>query len=256
MIIPRNFIPSLFTILNAFCGFMSIIHSANGNFSLAGMFIIYAALFDAVDGIAARLTNSTSDFGVELDSLADVISFGLAPSFLLYSIYFNELSNIGIVISSLVFVFAAIRLARFNVQLTGHNKDYFNGLPSPVSSLTIVTYIIFYHNRVFSVETSSAAIIFLSVLLPVLMVSKFRYETFPKPSLKAFKENPPVFIIIFIAAIVSIVTRGEAVFILCLVYISTGIMRSIYNMIFKKKKSVPDNRETVTENELNLKQTK
>lgn len=83
------------------------------------MFIIIATLFDAVDGLAARLTKSSSEFGVELDSLSDVISFGLAPSFLIYGIYLNELGDIGVVISSLIMVFAAIRLARFNVQLVG-----------------------------------------------------------------------------------------------------------------------------------------
>jgi CDP-diacylglycerol---serine O-phosphatidyltransferase len=253
MIIPRNFIPSLFTILNAFCGFMSIIHASNDNFLQASLFIIYASLFDAIDGFAARLTNSTSDFGVELDSLSDVISFGIAPSFLLYNLYLNQLGNIGIVLASFIFVFAAIRLARFNVQLTGHNKDFFNGLPSPISSLTITSYVIFYHDRIFSDEVSRIMIIVLAILLPVLMVSKFKYDTLPKPSFEAFKKNPFIFIILLIAIIVTIATRGEGLFTFCLFYISTGIFRSIYNLIFKKKKLRGKN---YSGNELKLKETK
>jgi len=143
MFISRKFIPSLFTILNAFCGMMSVIYSAKGEFDEAALFIIYASLFDAVDGLAARLTNSASKFGVELDSLSDVISFGLAPSILIYYVYFNQLGDIGIVMSSLIMVFAAIRLARFNVQLTGFEKEKFNGLPAPMTAFTICTYILF-----------------------------------------------------------------------------------------------------------------
>ena len=165
MFISRKFIPSLFTILNAFCGFMSVIFSSKGNFDDASLFIIFASFFDAIDGLAARLTNSASAFGVELDSLSDVISFGLAPSFLIYSIYLNELGDIGIVLSSLVMVFAALRLARFNVQLVGFDKDKFNGLPAPMATFTICTYILFYHNKIFTDQVSEIVIIVLALAI-------------------------------------------------------------------------------------------
>ncbi|MEO8210535.1 MAG: CDP-diacylglycerol--serine O-phosphatidyltransferase [bacterium] len=253
MLFSRKFIPSLFTILNAFCGFMSIINAAKGDFTDASLFIIYASLFDAVDGLAARLTNSSSEFGVELDSLSDVISFGVAPSFLLFSIYMNELGDIGIVLSSLTMVFAALRLARFNVQLVGFDKDKFNGLPAPMTSITICTYILFYHNKIFSESVSQIVIIILSIALPLLMVSRIKYESLPKPSLYAIKKNPLVFIILFIAIILTIATNGEGSFSFCLFYIFTGIIRSTKNLIFRKRKIVENE---ITGRPVELKETK
>lgn len=248
MFISRKFIPSLFTILNSFCGLMSIINSAKGDFTDASFFIIYASLFDAVDGLAARLTKSMSEFGVELDSLSDVISFGVAPSFLLYSIYLNRLGDIGIVLSSLVMVFAALRLARFNVQLTGFDKDKFNGLPAPMTAITLVSYILFYHDKILSEEISRVVIIVLAILLPLLMVSKIKYDSLPKPSLEAVKKNPLIFIILFIAIVLTMITNGEGSFSFCLFYIFSGIFRSIKNLIFKKQKVMKEEMSEIINN--------
>lgn len=253
MLISRKFIPSLFTILNAFCGFMSIINSSNGEFVQASLFIIYASLFDAVDGLAARLTKSSSEFGVELDSLSDVISFGAAPSFLLYSIYLNQLGDIGIVLSSLVMVFAALRLARFNVQLVGFDKDKFNGLPAPMTAMTICTYILFYHNKILSENVSQKVIVILSILLPVLMVSRISYDSLPKPNLSSIKKNPLTVVILLIAVILTIATNGEGSFSFCLFYVFSGIIRSIKNLLFRKHKVVE---EDLTEEPIKLKELK
>ncbi|MEO6693605.1 MAG: CDP-diacylglycerol--serine O-phosphatidyltransferase [Ignavibacteria bacterium] len=253
MLISRKFLPSLFTVLNAFCGFMSIIFAAKGDFTNACLFIIYASLFDAVDGLAARLTNSASQFGVELDSLSDVISFGAAPSFLLYNIYMDQLGDIGIVLSSLLMVFAALRLARFNVQLVGFDKNKFNGLPVPMAAMTIVSYILFYHDKIFSSSVSEIVLIVLSILLPILMVSKFQYDSLPKPSLYAIKKNPVIFIVVIIALILTLWTKGEGSFAFCLIYIFTGIVRSIKDLIFRKRRI---SSEDFPGEELGLKETK
>jgi len=253
MFISRKFIPSLFTILNAFCGFMSIIFAAKGDFTNACLFIIYASLFDAVDGLAARLTKSSSQFGVELDSLSDVISFGAAPSFLLYNIYMDQLGDIGIVLSSLLMVFAALRLARFNVQLTGFDKNKFNGLPVPMAAMTIVSYILFYHNKIFSPVVSEKVLLTLSIALPLLMVSRIKYDSLPKPSLIVIKNNPIIFIILFIAIVLTIATKGEGSFSFCLFYIFTGIIRGIKEIIFRKRKVIE---KDLTNEPLELKETK
>lgn len=237
MYIPRKFIPSLFTILNAFCGFLSLLNAANGDIHHACLFIIYAALFDGVDGIAARLTNSSSRFGVELDSLADVISFGLAPSVILYYSFYNQYNDIGLVLSSLIMIFAAIRLARFNVQLDGFEKNEFRGLPAPMAAFTIVSYMLFYHDKNFSPELSRIFIIALSVILPMLMVSKFRYHTLPNPSKRALLKDPIKFIVLFIAVALIIFTKGEGSFAFCLFYISSGIFIWIKNGLIKKRKN-------------------
>lgn len=252
MLISKKFIPSLFTILNAFCGFLSVINSANHEYETAAMFIVFATLFDAVDGLAARLTKSSSEFGVELDSLSDVISFGLAPSFLIYGIYLNELGDIGVVISSLIMVFAAIRLARFNVQLVGFDKDKFNGLPAPMAAMTIVTYILFYHDKIFSLSSSKNFLFVLSIILPVLMVSRIKYESLPKPSLFAIKKNPIIFVILLIAVIITLATGGEGSFSFCLFYIFSGIIISLKNFVFKKKL----NKDDILDEHLDLKKSK
>ncbi|MBK7158280.1 MAG: CDP-diacylglycerol--serine O-phosphatidyltransferase [Ignavibacteria bacterium] len=252
MLISKKFIPSLFTILNAFCGFLSVINSANHEYETAAVFIIIATLFDAVDGLAARLTKSSSEFGVELDSLSDVISFGLAPSFLIYGIYLNELGDIGVVVSSLIMVFAAIRLARFNVQLVGFDKDKFNGLPAPMAAMTIVTYILFYHDKIFSLSSSKNFLFVLSIILPVLMVSRIKYESLPKPSLFAIKKNPIIFVILLIAVIITLATGGEGSFSFCLFYIFSGIIISFKNFVFKKKL----NKDDILDDHLDLKKSK
>ncbi len=252
MLISKKFIPSLFTILNAFCGFLSVINSANHEYETAAMFIVFATLFDAVDGLAARLTKSSSEFGVELDSLSDVISFGLAPSFLIYGIYLNELGDIGVVVSSLIMVFAAIRLARFNVQLVGFDKDKFNGLPAPMAAMTIVTYILFYHDKIFSLSSSKNFLLILSIILPILMVSRIKYESLPKPSLFAIKKNPIIFVILLIAVIITLATGGEGSFSFCLFYIFSGIIISLKNFVFKKKL----NKDDILDEHLDLKKSK
>lgn len=238
MAISKKFIPSLFTILNAFAGFLSIVHTTNGNFETACWFIVYAGIFDVLDGIIARLTRSASDFGVELDSLADVISFGVAPSFLLYTIHFKNFEAPGIVISSLILIFAAIRLARFNISLVGFDKEKFTGIPTPISALTIVSYLLYYHERILSYQASNNVIFLLSIGLPLLMVSKFKYPAFPRISVKVLKQKPFLSGLIIISIVAIILTKGVVAFPLFVGYSFWGIIIYIYKL-FTPKKSKP-----------------
>ncbi|NUM61438.1 MAG: CDP-alcohol phosphatidyltransferase family protein, partial [Ignavibacteriaceae bacterium] len=104
-------IPNLFTAMNMFCGFLSIINASEGNYEYSAWLIFVAAVFDALDGLVARLTNSSSELGVELDSLSDVVSFGAAPSFLLYKTFFYSMNTWGILISALPLIAGGFRLA-------------------------------------------------------------------------------------------------------------------------------------------------
>src|SRR5436305_1351453 len=113
--------------MNLFCGFFAIVKATEGSYQTAAWLIVLAGTFDALDGAMARITNSSSEFGVELDSLADVVSFGTAPAFILYSAYFHNLETIGVMLAALPALCGALRLARFNVQLVGFDKDYFRG---------------------------------------------------------------------------------------------------------------------------------
>lgn len=238
MLVSRKFIPSLFTILNAFAGFLSIVNTTSENFEIACWFIVYAGIFDVLDGIIARITKSVSDFGVELDSLADVISFGVAPSFLLYTIHFKNFDAPGIVISSLILIFAAIRLARFNISLVGFDKEKFTGVPTPMTALTIVSYLLYYHEKIFSHQASNNIILLLSIGLPLLMVSKFKYPAFPKISVKVLKQKPVLSGLIIISTIVIMLTKGVAAFPLFVGYSCWGIITYTYNLFTPKKSKV------------------
>ena len=235
MVVSKKFIPSLFTILNAICGFMSVISSSHGEYEQAIFFIFYAAVFDVLDGMVARILNTSSDFGVELDSLSDVVSFGFAPSFLLYSFFFKDYNAVGILVSSLVLAFGAIRLARFNISLTGYTKDVFYGIPVPMAALVICSYVLFYHNKVFTPQLSEKFIFALTILVSIMMVSKFRYPAMPSLSMKSIKSKPLIFILIFIGIVVSAVTKGYAIFPITILYVLFGIVNTFIPVKEKKK---------------------
>jgi CDP-diacylglycerol--serine O-phosphatidyltransferase len=246
-----KFIPSLFTVLNLFCGFLSIISAANSNIEQASLFIIYASLFDAFDGVVARFTGTSSKFGVELDSLSDVVSFGVAPSFILYRFYFINLDGMGIAIAALVMIFAALRLARFNAQLVGFDKNYFSGVPAPLAAVTIASFFLFYFNKNFNIQLSVIFIYILAFLLPVLMVTKFKYDITPKFSGREIKGHPVKYIIIFLVIIMIILTKGDGLFIFCVFYLSTGIFRGVRNWIrrlLRPSRSTEENLKVKTHN--------
>ena len=117
--VTRSVIPNLFTAMNMFSGFLSIINASQGKYDYAAILIIIAAIFDALDGIMARLTKSSSELGVELDSLSDVISFGAAPAFLIYSTYLHDFNAAGIVISSLLINCRRLQACTFQCSACG-----------------------------------------------------------------------------------------------------------------------------------------
>jgi CDP-diacylglycerol--serine O-phosphatidyltransferase len=131
-------------------------------------------------------------------------------------------------------LFGAIRLARFNARLVGYDKNYFSGVPIPLSALTVVSFFLFYYGRGFQSQFSDIFIYVMVFLLPVLMVSKFRYDTLPKFTTREIKSHPVKFIFIFLIIIMIIITRGEGLFAFCLFYLSTGVFRSIMNFGRKK----------------------
>lgn len=191
MKITRAVVPSLFTTLNAFCGFMSIMHASRGQIELGAWFIVLAAVFDSLDGVMARITRSSSQFGVELDSLADVVSFGAAPSLLVFQAYLHSLNNWGILISSMPLVFGAIRLARFNVQLVGFDKEHFTGLPIPFQALTLCAFLLQYYTEGAGLQgLSKQALAPLVAGLSLLMVSRVPYDTLPRFTSRDLRAHP------------------------------------------------------------------
>ncbi|GAB6283163.1 MAG: CDP-diacylglycerol--serine O-phosphatidyltransferase [Ignavibacterium sp.] len=234
----RRLFPNFFTTLNIFCGFLSIIWSMNGNYVFASWLIIFAALFDAFDGIAARLTHTSSQFGVELDSLADAISFGVAPAFLIYSVQFYNYQMFGIILS-FIFLFGCVfRLARFNSQLVGFEKEMFYGLPTPSAAITLASFIfLFYKDGHLSSNVESFSIP-LVIILSLLMASKIKYDILPKFSLEGVKEKPYHFVFIFTSIILIIFTKGKALFFIFLFVILLGIFREIFSRMFSQQNKI------------------
>ncbi len=226
-------IPNLFTALNMFSGFLSIIYTSNNNFVYAGWLIIVAAIFDTLDGLMARLTKSSSELGVELDSLSDVVSFGAAPSFLLYRTYFFNYDTVGIILSSLPLIAGGFRLARFNVQLVGFDKKYFTGLPIPSAAILFATFVLSYYRNGFE-EIFNYVITPGVILISYLMVSKVRYETIPKFSAENIKSNPINFIFIFLSVIAVILFYVKGLFFSFVVMILLGLIRHYHKQFFHK----------------------
>lgn len=172
-------IPNLLTTGNLFSGLFSILAVFNANYIAAAIAILVAVVFDMLDGKSARWTNSTSQFGVEYDSLADLVSFGVAPGLLIYS---WALSTHGMMGSAVMFAFVAcgaLRLARYNVMSSSGESKYFTGLPIPAAASVVATLVIFDHHIVrMGAEVKPLLILIMTLGLAFLMVSTIKYRSF------------------------------------------------------------------------------
>lgn len=231
MKITRAVVPSLFTILNIFCGFLSLLSTARGEYDMAAWLIISAGIFDVLDGAMARITKSFSDFGVELDSLCDVVSFGVAPSFLVYTIYLHTLDGAGTLISAMPMAFGAMRLARFNAQLVGYDKDYFKGLPIPATAIMICAFVLQYYTPEGLNSNVAGLLAPMVILLSLLMVSKIKYDTLPKFSKRGIMQHPLRFTVTVIGLTAVVVTQGRALFPFFIFYIATGPLRFMVQVV-------------------------
>jgi len=203
--LKTSFIPSLFTILNLFSGFFAITKVIEGAYISAIILIILASIFDALDGKVARLIGKDSRFGIEFDSLADIVSFCLAPSILIYNVYLSELEIVGAMIAFFPLLFGAIRLARFNViaQSTGR-KSYYLGLPVPVSAITMTSYLWFNYS-IYKNYGDPRILLPMVVTLSFLMVSKIRFSLLPHISFKRsihYSIRSAIILLIFISMVI------------------------------------------------------
>jgi CDP-diacylglycerol--serine O-phosphatidyltransferase len=171
-------LPSLFTLGNMFCGYACVVYAMRGAYETAAPFIGFAILLDMLDGRIARLTGTASDFGVQFDSLADVISFGIAPAVLSFAWGLSALGRLGWAAGFLFVTAAAMRLARFNIQsAAGADKRYFVGLPSPAAAAVPAATVFFYPEGIY--DYRAALPVLAMVLLPAaLMVSTIRFRSF------------------------------------------------------------------------------
>jgi len=195
-------LPSMFTIANMFCGYACIVYAMRGRFEIAAAFIGIAGLLDMMDGRIARATGTTSAFGLELDSLADVISFGLAPAILAFVWGLTPLGRIGWTVGFLFVTAAALRLARFNIQSPTGDKRYFVGLPSPAAAAVPAASVFAYPVQLTEPTQSLAALAI--VLVPaILMVSTVRFRGFKTINLGWRRQYLALFAIAIALAVVA-----------------------------------------------------
>ncbi len=196
-------LPSMFTIGNMFCGYACIVFAMRGEFHTAAPFIGIAFIMDALDGRIARMTGATSAFGIQLDSLADVISFGMAPAILSFAWGFHELGRWGWAIAFLFVAAAALRLARFNIQTTAApDKRYFVGMPSPAAASVPAATVFAWP---YQIQDFGAALLVVPVVLvpALLMVSTVRFRSFKDLNLGWRRSYVPLFLVVLVVAAVA-----------------------------------------------------
>ena len=236
-------LPSVLTTFGMFAGFYSIISSINGDFTIAAISILIAMFWDTLDGRVARLTNTQSAFGAEYDSLADLVSFGLAPALLVYQWTLYELGRFGWLAAFVYLACAALRLARFNTQVGIADKRYFQGLPSPAAAGVIASMIWL---KIWTFASFDSDVISLgyylgagiTILCGLLMVSNIRYYSFKEFDSKKASFR---FLLIVILSLIILVSKPNIIlFTGFFVYLLSGPVITIVGLNrnrLKKKKA-------------------
>lgn len=228
-------VPCMLTICSLFSGFYSIISAINGHFFAAAIAIVVAAVFDGLDGRVARMTRSTSTFGMELDSLCDMVSFGVAPGLLAYLWALTPYGRYGWLAAFLYVATTALRLARFNSQTVASPSHDFTGLPCPAAAGMIATAVMFSTHVFKTTDTvQHISLLILVYLLSYLMVSTHRYLSFKHTEIA--KEKRFQLIVGMILLMILLASEPPiTLFVTALLYILSGPFLAIKNRITKKK---------------------
>src|SRR3954462_2172173 len=216
-------LPSLLTMGNMFCGYACVVYAMRGEYETAAPFIGFAVILDMLDGRIARMTNTTSEFGVEFDSMADIISFGMAPAILSFQWGLSALGRLGWAAGFLFVAAAAMRLARFNIQgAGGGDKRYFVGMPSPAAAAIPAATVFAYPYGLYDYRAALPALAM--VLVPAaLMVSTIRFRSFKTIDSTARR---PYTVLIFVAAgIVAVATHPQwTLVVIAYTYLASGFI--------------------------------
>jgi len=238
-------LPNLITLSSMFFGFYSIVASLNSDYERAAWAIMIASVFDVLDGWVARITHTATRFGIEMDSLADVISFGVAPGVLVYTWTLSSFGKIGWLGSFFLVACAALRLARFNVQMGSTEKKHFTGLPTPASALVIATTVLAYQEIIHILEQLKLVqladvvgkdywVLALTFILAGLMVSNITYHSIKEANLK---ERRPFGILVIIAAFLAVVAYHPelVLFLVSISYVAVGILEALFKLLKRQK---------------------
>jgi len=235
---PRRlafFLPNTFTALNMACGFFSVILGWKGDFYQASMLLVLGAVFDSVDGRVARMTGTQSAFGEQFDSISDVVTFGVAPAFLVYNKFFINMGRLGLITSFIFLLCGALRLARFNANIDKVSSDFFQGLPIPSGALAIVGLILFTgeYPELGIMDHPWIAIIYV-LFYAFLMISNIPFNSFKNsPWVKSHKKR--VLFIIFTVLILILAFHEIMIGGLILLYVLGSLL-----YFFKNKGALED----------------
>jgi CDP-diacylglycerol---serine O-phosphatidyltransferase len=237
-------LPNMITLSSMFAGFYSIIASFNSDYERAAWAILIATVFDGLDGWVARMTHTATRFGIEMDSLADVISFGVAPGVLIYTWTLSSFGRVGWLGSFFLVACGALRLARFNVQMGSTEKKHFSGLPIPASAMVIATTVLAYDELIGILDRMKMSwleevvgkdywVLAMTFVLAGLMVSTVTYHS---PKEANLKERRPFRMLVAVAAFLAVVAYHPALvlFLLSIVYVLTGIVEALFKALRRR----------------------
>jgi CDP-diacylglycerol--serine O-phosphatidyltransferase len=229
-------LPNTLTLCSMLLGFFSILASLKGNYLHASWAIIFATVFDGLDGWVARLTHSTTKFGIELDSLSDLVAFGVAPAVMMYKWALTPFGRIGWAAAFLFLACGALRLARYNVQMGSTESKSFTGMPIPGAATIVATLVIFYFQMWGLMPEKNIFILFLTFFLAVLMVSTLRFHGMKELD---FRKRKPFWILVAIVVVLTIILMHPpiALFIFAMIYLIGGIFENII-LYYRKKKQM------------------
>lgn len=237
--LPRHksvyILPNMLTVTSLFIGFLGITLAIKGNFEACALCILASCVFDGLDGKVARLTGTTSEFGVQLDSLADLVAFGVTPALMVYLWELQQYGRLGLVAGFLMITCGALRLARFNVQTKTTSKKFFIGLPIPAAACTLATMVLFasYLPEWVRTDILPMAALVMVYVVSIFMVSTIRFYSFKEFGfLKAHRFSAMVTAILLFALIAS---KPKLLgFIIFLGYLVSG---PVYTLFFLSRRS-------------------
>jgi CDP-diacylglycerol--serine O-phosphatidyltransferase len=234
-------LPSLFTVGNIFCGYASIVRAMAGDYREAALLVLAAAVLDALDGRVARATGTSSEFGLQFDSLADVVSFGVAPGVLVFSWALSSFGRVGWAVSFLFAICGAMRLARFNLQQTPHDRRFFVGLPIPAAACVLAA-VVFAHPRPPDPEREPSLggmFLFLVLLVSLLMVSRVKYRSFKDLDLRSRRSY--LYLLIPAAGLALMEIHPKGVLLFCsFAYLISGLLP---RRLFGRRDAAPPRQE-------------
>jgi CDP-diacylglycerol--serine O-phosphatidyltransferase len=225
-------IPSLFTLANLFCGYACVIYAMRGEYATAAPFIGFAIVLDMLDGRIARMTGTASEFGLQFDSLADVVSFGVAPAILSFAWGLSSLGRMGWAAAFVFVTAAALRLARFNIQGPTGDKRYFVGMPSPAAAAVPAATVYLYPDGLLD-QRAGLAVLAMVIVPALLMVSSIRYRSFKTLDLQT--RRPFRVLLLFAVLIALVVTHPQLVLAsMAYLYLVSGTIGWLWGRVFRR----------------------